>query len=253
MTHERALISIERHFAGRTEVREETELRLHLPECDPCRARYERHLLYESLTRGRGPKQRLASGLGFRIAPEPASWQRRAAAATGLTAAAALAIAAVVVVARPDGPSNRDFGARRGPGAPAAALLVYRMHPGATPVQVQNRISRDDELAFAYSNPDAKKYLWIFGVDEHRHVYWYYPAWPEGTPAPRPFAAEPGPGPHELPEAVRHGLAGSRLELYALTSDEPITISEIEARVAASGSVELANATAVRRSLEVGP
>jgi|SRR5688572_12909042 hypothetical protein len=249
MAHERALISIERHFAGRVDAREEAELRAHLPDCEPCRARYERHLLLERLTNGGSrAKQRLARGLGLRVAAEARAWPRWTAA---LTAAAAAAIALIVLV-RPGEPSSPDFGTRSGSAALAPALLVYRILPGGPPVQVQGRISRNDELAFAYSNPAGKKYLWIFGVDEHRHVYWYYPAWPEGTSAPPPFAAQLGPGPHELPEAVRHDFDGSRLELYSLVSDEPISVAEIEARVATSPNLELPNTTAVHRSLELG-
>ncbi len=249
MTHERALISIDRHFAGRTGAREEAQLRAHLPECEVCRARYERHLLFERLTRGRGAQQRLARGLGFRIESER-SWPRWTAA---VMATAATAAAALLVFGRPSEPPHPEFYARSGPSSLAPSLLVYRMHSDTAPVQAQSRISRDDELAFAYSNPSTKKYLWIFGVDEHRHVYWYYPAWPEGTPEPGPYAARAGVGPHELPEAVRHDFDGSRLELYSLMSDEPLSVAEIEARVTTTGNAELPNATAVRRLLEVAP
>jgi hypothetical protein len=249
MTHERALLSIDRHFSGRVDVREEAELRAHLPDCDTCRARYERQLLLERLTnRGRGAKQRLARGLGLRVASEAPVWPRWAAA---LTAATATTLALLVLV-RPGESSSPAFGTRSGSAASAPVLLVYRMLPGGAPVRAQGRISRDDELAFAYSNPGAKKHVWIFGVDEHRHVYWYYPAWPEGTPAPPPFAAQLGPGPHELPDAVRHDFDGSRLELYSLLSDEPISIAEIEARIATSDSFELPRTTAVHQSLELG-
>lgn len=252
MTHERALISIDRHFAGRAHVQEEAELRAHLPDCSECRSRYERHLLFERLNRdGRGAKQRLARGLGFRIETER-SWPRWTAAVTATAATAAVALL-VLVLGRPSESPNPEFSARSGPSSLAPSLLVYRMHSDAAPVQAQSRISREDELAFAYSNPGAKKYLWIFGVDEHRHVYWYYPAWPEGTPEPGPYAARAGAGPHELPEAVRHDFDGARLELYSLMSDEPLSIAEIEARVTATGNAELPNTTAVRRLLEVAP
>ncbi len=249
MIHERALMSIDRHFAGRTDVREETQLRAHLPDCEVCRARYERHLLFEHLTRGRGAKQRLARGLGLRI-ESGRSWPRWTA---GVMATAATAAVALLVLGPASESPEPEFYARNGPSSLAPSLLVYRMHSDAAPVQAQSRISRDDELAFAYSNPGAKKYLWIFGVDEHRHVYWYYPAWSEGTPEPGPYAARAGAGPHELPEAVRHDFDGSRLELYSLTSNEPLSVAEIEARVTTTGKAELPNTTAVRRLLEVAP
>ena len=43
--------SIEAHFRGRTTPDQEAAMRAHLPDCEGCRALYERHLLYGELTR----------------------------------------------------------------------------------------------------------------------------------------------------------------------------------------------------------
>jgi hypothetical protein len=252
MTETHVVPEIDRHFAGRLGVRAEAQMRAHLPGCASCRARYDRHLLCGRLLRdGRPAKQRLARGLGLRV--EPARPVRARWTAAALVAAVA-AIALLVIGGRSVDPSGRDLAVRGGPGAaPPPVLLVYRMVAGAAPVLVEHRLSRGDELAFAYANPGAKKYLWIFAVDEHRHVYWYYPAWPAGTPAPGPFPARPGPGPHELPEAVRHMFDGGRIDLHALVADEPLAVIDIEARIAATGTAAFSGATGVQHAFEVGP
>ena len=267
MTHERAIRSIDRHFrrfGGGLAPSDEAELRAHLPGCAACGRRYERHLLYGRLARDARPaKERLARGLGLRVQPARRRWSVRAV-VTG--AAGAMAAATLVVLVLGGGRLLAPGSPARGPATPEVAargrvtaddaapvLFVYRMVPGAPPALAEGRLRRDDELAFAYSNPGGKRYLWIFGVDEHRHVYWYYPAWPVGTPAPAPFAAHTGVGPLELPDAVRHPLDGGRVDVYAVVSDEAHGVADIEARVAAGGPFELAGAAHVRRTFEVEP
>jgi hypothetical protein len=253
MTDEHVVASIDRHFAERLGTRAEAEMRAHLPRCASCRARYERHLLYGRLSRNARPAQaRLARGLGLRVAAAPrAAWPRWTAAAL----ATAVAVVALIVLGggRSVDPSGRELAARGGAAAARPVLFVYRMVPGGAPVLAADRLSRNDELAFAYGNPAAQKYLWIFAVDEHRHVYWYYPAWPSGTPAPGPLAAQPGAGPHELPDAVRHRLDGARVELHALVADQPIAVTDIEAQIAAGGTVAFPGAADVHRTFEVEP
>jgi len=269
MTHERAIRSIDRHFrrfGGGLAVGDEAELRAHLPGCAACRRRYERHLLYGRLARDARPaKERLARGLGMRLQPKRLRWSARAV-VTGAAGAVAAATLVVLVLGgdRPlapgspaRGPTTPDVAARgrvtADGEAPAPVLFVYRMVLGAPPALAEGQLRRDDELAFAYSNPGGRRYLWIFGVDEHRHVYWYYPAWPEGTPAPGPFAAHTGAGPFELPDAVRQPLDGGRVDLYAVVSDEALGVADIEARLVAGGPFELAGAAHVQRTFEVEP
>jgi len=265
MTHERAIQSIDRHFrrfGGGLCVNDEAELRAHLPGCAACRARYERHLLYGRLARRARPaKERLARGLGLGVQPARRRWSAWAV-STGAVAAAAVVV--ILGVRGPRGPMTPARGpaprelAPRGrvaaDGATAPPVLfVYRIVPHAPPVLAEGRLRRDDELAFAYSNPGLKRYLWIFGVDEHRHVYWYYPAWPVGTPAPAPFVASPGAGPLELPDAVRHAFDGARVDLHAIVSDEALGVADIEARLRTGEPFELAGAAHVQRTFEVEP
>jgi hypothetical protein len=176
-----------------------------------------------------------------------------------MIAVGALAVALLVIRSRgagdsslPDGLTVRGSG--RGPGA---SLWVYRVGADAKPRLATDRVSAGDELAFAYGNTAGKKYVAIFGVDEHRHAYWYFPAWPAGAPPTAAPAARSGPGPHELPEAIRHDFAGRRLDIYAVFSDEPLAVTAVEAALAGPGGAADAaiprGAVVTRRVFEVQP
>ena len=121
------------------------------------------------------------------------------------------------------------------------------LHPGA------------DDLAFAYSNPVGKRFLMVFGVDEHRHVYWFHPTWPVGQPAPVAVRAVEGPGPHELPGAIHHALDGRRLSVYAAFSDRALGARTVEEAViglpAATGGLPSLGegVVVVERTYEVAP
>jgi hypothetical protein len=69
---------VDRHFAGRIQPEHEAELRGHLPDCQACHQRYDRHLLLADLSRHTGlggaplaREDRLAIGLG--LPPRPGS------------------------------------------------------------------------------------------------------------------------------------------------------------------------------------
>jgi hypothetical protein len=109
-------------------------------------------------------------------------------------------------------------------------LSVFRIDRGVA-APVEGTISAGDELAFAYENRAGKKRLMIFAVDEHRHVYWFFPAWQDPAGDPEAIAAEPGERPHELREAVRHAFDGQRLLVRAIFTDEPATVREVERRL----------------------
>src|SRR5262249_28534454 len=77
----------------------------------------------------------------------------------------------------------------------------------------------------------------VFGVDEHKHVYWYYPEWVD--PAKKPVAvkiASEDEQSHELPAAITHALDGKQLEVVAIFTSRPLSVTEIEDRVAQRGS-----------------
>lgn len=261
MIHQEARRSIGRHFDGRLDPSGEASMREHLAGCADCRARYGRHLLYARLTRtGLPPQERLAHGLGLRGARRAARGARPAVPAAITGAIVALAAVVLLLRARPfTRPDDGEFAARGSASAPVGALWVYRFVVGGRPEAVKDGVSRADELAFAYGNAAGKKYVTIFAFDEHRHVYWYYPAWPNGAAAPMGVVpARAGPGPHELPEATRHAFDGQRIDLVTVLSDEPVNVALVEREVTANsgvpdGAIAPRGAVVLRRTLDVWP
>jgi hypothetical protein len=169
----------------------------------------------------------------------------------------AVAAAATALVLWWPGPARTGAGelVARGGGA-RPTLLVYRVDASGAATPAPAQLRRADELAFGYANPGGLRYLLVFGVDEHGHVYWFHPAWPVGAPPPAAIAARPGPGPHELSEAVRHDLDGRQLRVTAVFSDEQMGVGAVERDgralpappAPASGRVEV-----VARTFEVAP
>jgi hypothetical protein len=241
---------VDAHFARRISPARERRMRLHLPHCASCRRYYEKHLVLASLDpRAPSAEQRLAAGLGLdtvESAPRSRAWA---------LAAAMAAVAVVFLLGRASlhpGVLPGTF-SPRGPVGPALPqLFVYRLQPveqlapGAT-------VHRGEDLAFAYANPSAFGRLLVFGVDEHKHVYWYYPAWSNAADDPRAVAIASGaPDLRELPEAIRHDLDGDRLVLYAEFSNDDIDVRAVEDRVAAAppgAALELPGAYEQRTSL----
>jgi len=261
MIHAETWRSIDRHFEGRLDTRGEAAMREHLPECADCRAHYRRHLLYSRLARkGAPPRERLARGLGLRLAPRQSEGRASGPLAVG---GVVLALAAVLLLVRTRHRSGVEDGGfvARGGGAPAAALWIYRLADHHRPEIVGDRVSGADELAFAYGNAAGKRYVAIFAADEHRHLYWYYPAWPPGrtTPPAADVAAQAGPGPHELREAVQHTFDGRHLSLVTVLSDEPLNVAAVErafrdgVEVPLGGAILPPDAIVLRRALEVRP
>jgi len=252
-THEEARRWMALHFAGEISVANEVALRTHLPDCGSCRARYERHLLLARLDRrALSAPERLARGLGLEVASPRRGWPTR------VVMVAAMATALLLVFrSHRTTPAVPEGLAARGEHAESHAYLwVYRVSDKGPPQLADRHLAPDDDVAFAYANPAGKRYLSVFAVDEHAHVYWYYPAWAVGTPAPSAVPAQPGPGPHELPEAVRHAFDGRHVAIYALFSDEPLAVEALERRVVPhEGGAEVMvppGALLTRRSFEVG-
>jgi putative zinc finger protein len=274
--HLRSRRAIAAHFAGRATPATEAAMRAHLSTCADCRHRYDRHLILARLDPRAPPvEERLAAGLGFqwRATARWDRWSRRAIALAIPVAATALLLAFLPgllstrdhVGSRlaPEGDGARAasaFAARGGRSSRAGApsFWTYRITPARAPQLAGQTIAASDELAFAYSNPAAKPYLMIFGVDEDRHVYWFHPAWPAGQAAPVAIPASAGPGPHELSAAIRHAIEGRRLDLYAVFSDRALATTAVEAQIhaaaGADGSLALGDGTVIeRRTLRVLP
>jgi hypothetical protein len=233
LTESRARSLIESHFAKRISPADERRMRSHLALCEACGRVYNAHLLFESITAGSTAagsalaRERLAAGLGFRAGSQRAigTW------------VGALACAAAALIALRVGSAKHDaeFAVRGSAERQAPRVLVYALSP-TRELRPNDQIEASDKLAFAYSNPSGFRNLLVFGVDEHRHVYWYYPAWRNLGEHPRALAIESETAGRELPEAIRHDLDGQTLALHAVFLDEDMPVERIETLVAGASS-----------------
>ena len=222
---------VDLHFERRLSPDGEAEMRRHMPGCSACRERYERQLLLERLDpHGAGAKARIASGLGF--GGQPAKVLRFAAPAAG---AVAVAAAIVLFVGRPSPYDDASFAAR---GADAGkeqgtSVYVYAARDGGASLAGAT-LRPNDDLVFEYENAAGKQWLMIFGVDEHRHVYWYYPAWMDPSEDPRSIAVHRTTTRQALPDAVRQEVDGADLDVRAVFSDAPLSVKTVERDIAAA-------------------
>lgn len=225
--------SVEGHFAGTLAPSDEHSLREHLVSCDACRESYRRHLLLERMVPAAlGAKERIGRGLGLLPSPKPASSR------SALYAALAVAAALILVI----GLRGVRFGANTGDGeagftprglpVEGARVLVYRVTRNEEPRLAGETILRHDELGFAYENPDRKPYLMIFGVDEHRHVFWFYPEWTNPSEDPVSISADVTTGVHQLHEAISQDFDGNLLDVHGVFSDAPLSVHAVETLVA---------------------
>lgn len=263
--HGRARDAIAAHFAGAASPPAEREMRAHLPTCADCHELYERHLLLASLDPAGVPiETRLARGLGIRPAPVP-----RRAFFGWLSLCGAAAAGFIVMQSSRGGPSPHvmhqapaasaaapvaanvpGMVARGGSANIAAALMpeveIYRIFTGRRGTNTAERTSdvvyAGDELAFAYRNPAGKHRLMVFAVDEHEHVYWYYPGWSDVMQNPTAVSISAEPGLHELRSAVFHKFDGERIMMHALFTDGELNVRQVEEAVAAAQSGRSAGA-----------
>ena len=227
---QRALVDA--HFAAEGSKRDEERLRGHLPECDACRRRYDRLLLLSTMDpRAKSAEDRLARGLGLH--------ESRAMRAMYFSlATASAALLAVVLMPRHEARPDSEFTSRGSvstrPEMDRAQLLIYRVDGAHLPHELAGKMSVRDELAFGYRNPFGKKRLMVFGVDEHRHVYWYHPAWRSREENPSAVPIEGSAQARELPESIAQALDGASLTIYGVFTDEAWTVRTIEQRIAES-------------------
>jgi hypothetical protein len=235
LAHPEMIVLIDRHFARRSTAVAEGRLRVHLATCPDCRAYYDRHLLLERLDPSRpGPQRRLRDALGLPRRTRLLD-RRVALSVAGLALAAAAALLAIGPWRSPVG---QEFAVRGNSSGEIGQLLVYRLPSTGAPQLVTDEFSARDQLGFAYRNLTARRYLAVFAVDEHQHVYWYHPAWTSAASHPRSIAAETGPLLHELPEAISHDLDGHSLQIVALFTDQPLDVQEVERALATPGGLE---------------
>jgi len=262
LSHDVSRRAIDAHFVGRAVPELDAAMRAHTLRCAACRRYYDRRLILARLDPAAPPaKARIARGLGLDIGA-----RRTTAGGIRWAAFAIPAAAALLLIARPNrvapSPPNHAgasaYVARSANGTVATApeLWIYRVGSDGRPRLAQGEAKAADELAFAYANPAGKPFVLVFGVDEHRHVYWFHPAWLPGQAPPTAVAAVPGPGPHELREAIRPALDGRRLVVRALFADQPLQARDIEARVRSEMPLHFPSAEGVQmvvRALEVLP
>jgi Putative zinc-finger len=236
--------SIDRHFDGTISSKDERQMREHLGTCAPCHQYYERHLLLARLDPDAIPVDvRLAKGLGL--------GRRRMATVIPLGAMGTLAAAAALLLFVRSGSHAEGFTARGNVSSTAASrVLVYDVRSGQPPALAGEAIGRHDELAFAYENGAAKSRLMVFGIDERRHVYWFYPAWTHETENPVAVPIESSAGRHELPEAVSHTFEGGQLEIHSLFVDRPVSVRDVETIVATQPPGPLSIPGAVESSVK---
>ena len=241
---------IDDHFHGCIAPKRERRMREHLPECADCRGYYDRHLLLAAHDpSGLAAQERLGRALGFgRSRPHV-----RFVLAPALVACAALAIfVAPRLHTSAESPSFVPRGSNDS--AAGSELRIYRFRADRAPEVAGDSIRSDDELAFAYRNATGKPRLLIFGMDEHRHIYWYHPAWIEPAANPEAVPVAVDRDMHELSEAIAHRLDGKTLTIVAIFTDRAMTVREIEAAAVAapdSGRLPLAGVVQLVRKLEV--
>lgn len=221
LSHPAARSLIRAHFALRIAPTDERRLRLHLSDCPACHAQYERHRMLAELDPSAPTyEQRVAKGLGLAVANErtsraPMFWS---------LAAAALALCVLVPARAYLSPSY----SARGTTPVAAQVLVYKVEPGHSAKAAGDSVRATDELAFAYTNPNGFRKLMIFGIDEHRHVYWYHPAWLRAEDNPQAIDIVAGTEVRELPEAIHHSFDGHQLTICSIFSNEELSVKAVE-------------------------
>lgn len=113
------------------------------------------------------------------------------------------------------------------------SLNVFRLSGNTEPAPLQKTLHADDGVLFAYTNlgPEPFSHLMVFAVDDRRQVYWYYPAFLDVRDDPEGIAIEKGVSRAGLQEVVVHPFPEGTVTIYGLFSDEPHTVSEVEAAV----------------------
>jgi hypothetical protein len=247
MTHCDSGDLVDRHFKGAIEPEVERRMREHLPTCDSCSSLYRRYLLLGRLDPEAtlSPEERIARGLGLRRR----RWPRIVVPMVAVVAVAAVSLTVLGLPRRTDEFVAR--GAITPPADPSSRVFVYDVGPGTAAAPVGASLKSGHELAFAYVNGAAKRRLAIFGVDETRRVYWFFPAWTDESSDPVAIPVESDGLRHELPEAIRHHFVGAHLEIRSVFLDEPMSVRQIEALLQGENGAPLSVPGAVQGSLSL--
>jgi hypothetical protein len=237
---------VDRHFEGRGGVEHELALRQHLLDCEQCRARHRRWSLYERLALPSNARSvRLSKALGFSPPEPPRFAMRRQVWASALVLTVAVAAAVLTLGRAPDEPPRP-----RGAQATSPSLVVHAIDASG-PRRVQRDFRSGDELAFTYLNLSHRRFLLLYAVDEHAHVYWFAPTWRSQDENPTAVAIAADDAPHELGLATRHTWDAQSIALHAVFTDEAVAVKEVERRLASGAAA--ASGEDVTLALQVTP
>jgi hypothetical protein len=114
------------------------------------------------------------------------------------------------------------FVGRTAPGQAAALLEGAQLGPG-------------DGILVRYSNPsEGRAFLMVFALDATREIHWLHPAYLDAASDPASLELRPGAAGQTLDEVAEpEDPAAGALAVYALLSEEPLTVKAVEARLAA--------------------
>jgi len=182
-------------------------------------------------------RRRLANGRGSQPGTRRMHWWSPRVFAVA-AAAAVLAVVLPTVLLRPrqtvTGPENEYRAKSALPVYDARsrwiAVNAFRLSGEAAPEPLHDVLHKDDGLLFSYTNlgPEPFSYLMIFGIDEGRHVYWYYPAFLDARDNPKGTEIEKGGSRVGLQEVIAHPYREGMLRLFGLFSDRALSVSDIE-------------------------
>jgi hypothetical protein len=164
--------------------------------------------------------------------PTPSSRGRRWRAA-GLALAAACAASVPFIAARPgqDGEFRVKASSKAIPEAKRwAGVRVYRVAGQGAPEPLGESVRARDGLLFSYTNLGQQPYgyLMLFGVDSTGEVRWFYPAYEVAGESPQSIAVARGAADVALGDLISHDFAPGQLSIYALFTNEPHGVLEVE-------------------------
>jgi hypothetical protein len=178
-----------------------------------------------------------------RALPQP---RRRPAFVVYATTTLAVAAVIALLATRPSAPGN-DLAARggsvaaRGAGARATTVQAFvgRSLPGVAPALLEGaELGPGDGILVRYSTPsDRPAFLMVFALDELGDVHWIHPAYLHESDSPTSLELERGATLRVLDEVAEpENPAPGPLRVYALLSDAPLRVKEVEAKLATSRS-----------------
>ncbi len=270
---------VDRYFAGSLGPAAVSRMFRRLWRCETCRARYERHLVYErSLPDGLAAgEERLWQSIlasadraadSARVSTFPRALRRVLSRPATLLGAGAFAAAALwAVVGRPPHPlpGVLSRGSSETETTLSPTLHLFRSIGEHATEAVDRTVHPNDGILIAYSNPSADlAFLMVFAVDVHGDVHWYYPAYERAGENPAAPAIRTRALGVELNEEIRHPLPVGPLRVFALFLRRPLLVDEVERQVSeawnrhgqsptAVDRLPLADGRQVSRLLEVTP